>query len=83
MLPVVVSKGLCHAAPLLSFRFINTLLCVQERMKRAVAALGEEDVQDLIEKQGHVEVTCAFCNDTYQFSKDQIDALSVAKSEEP
>ena len=52
-------------------------------MKRAVAALGEEDVQDLIEKQGHVEVTCAFCNDTYQFSKDQIDELSASNPEGP
>lgn len=50
-------------------------------MKRAVAALGEEDVQDLIEKRGNVEVTCAFCNDTYQFTKGQIDQLSASKPE--
>lgn len=46
-------------------------------MKRAVAALGESEVEDLIEKRGNVEVTCAFCNDTYQFTKDQIDQLGA------
>lgn len=59
----------------------SSLLCLQERMKRAVAALGEKEVEDLIKKQGNIEVTCAFCNDTYQFTKDQIDELSTASAE--
>jgi molecular chaperone Hsp33 len=47
-------------------------------MKRAVAALGEKEVEELLEKRGNVEVTCAFCNDTYQFTKSQIDELNAA-----
>lgn len=51
-------------------------------MKRAVAALGEKDVRELIEQRGNVEVTCAFCNDTFQFTEDQIDQLSAATPEQ-
>lgn len=31
---------------------------LQDRMRSAVAALGEAEVKDIIEEQGHVEVTC-------------------------
>jgi hypothetical protein len=48
---------------------------LQFRMKRAVAALGEESVEELLETQGNVEVTCNFCNDTYQFTREDLDAM--------
>ena len=43
-------------------------------MKRAVALLGEEDVEDLLQEQGHVEVTCEFCNDCFQFQRPEMEA---------
>ncbi|WPT13293.1 33 kDa chaperonin [Picochlorum sp. SENEW3] len=45
---------------------------LKSRMASAVAALGEKEVKDIIEEQGHVEVTCEFCKQTYQFTEEQI-----------
>lgn len=50
--------------------------CEQEdlksRMATAVAALGEDEVRDIIKEQGQIEVTCEFCKQTYQFEEDAI-----------
>lgn len=43
------------------------------RMKRAVALLGKEDVQNLIQEQdGVIEVTCEFCKDVVRFGGEEI-----------
>lgn len=43
------------------------------RMKRAVALLGKEDVQNLIQEQdGVIEVTCEFCKDIVRFGGEEI-----------
>ena len=46
---------------------------LQERMKKAVAALGVDEVKAIIEEQGMIEVTCEFCKSTYQF--DEADVM--------
>lgn len=45
---------------------------LRERMASAVAALGREEVQSILEEQGKVEVTCEFCKDTYHFYEEEI-----------
>eukprot|EP00199_Chlamydomonas_sp_CCMP681_P006711 CAMPEP_0119109012 /NCGR_PEP_ID=MMETSP1180-20130426/16775_1 /TAXON_ID=3052 ORGANISM="Chlamydomonas cf sp, Strain CCMP681" /NCGR_SAMPLE_ID=MMETSP1180 /ASSEMBLY_ACC=CAM_ASM_000741 /LENGTH=282 /DNA_ID=CAMNT_0007094705 /DNA_START=175 /DNA_END=1023 /DNA_ORIENTATION=+ len=45
---------------------------LKERMVRAVVALGEKEVKSIVEEQGHVEVTCDFCSETYQFTEEQM-----------
>jgi molecular chaperone Hsp33 len=45
--------------------------CGVEKMKQILAVLGQEDVQQLLEEKGHVEVRCDFCNQQYLF--DSID----------
>ena len=47
---------------------------LQVRMKKAVAALGEDEVKEIIEEQGMIEVTCEFCKMTYQFDEDEVMA---------
>jgi molecular chaperone Hsp33 len=42
------------------------------RMKRAVAALGPQEVKAIIEEQGKIEVTCELCNEAYQFSEEEV-----------
>ena len=42
------------------------------RMASAVAALGEDEVRDIIKEQGMIEVTCEFCKQSYQFEEDAI-----------
>lgn len=41
-------------------------------LKRAVYSLGRAEIEDLIEKQGQVELTCYFCNKSYVLTKDEL-----------
>jgi molecular chaperone Hsp33 len=41
-------------------------------MMRAVAALGPGEVRAIMAEQGKIEVTCEMCNETYQFSEDEV-----------
>ncbi|KAL3142087.1 hypothetical protein ABBQ32_004710 [Trebouxia sp. C0010 RCD-2024] len=45
---------------------------LQERMKRALALLGEEEVKNIMRDEGKIEVTCEFCQETYQFEQDEV-----------
>ncbi len=49
--------------------------CNQEKMKQVLTVLGEEDVQQLIQEKGHVEVRCDFCNQQYIFDPIDITLL--------
>lgn len=45
---------------------------LQTRMKRAVAALGEKEIADIIAQEGKLEVTCEFCKSTFVLDHEQI-----------
>ena len=47
------------------------------RMKRAVAALGRTEVEDILSKDGQVEVTCHFCAESFAFSEEEIQETLV------
>lgn len=47
--------------------------CNAEKMKHVLTVLGKEDVQQLVQESGHVDVRCEFCNQAYQF-----DAIDIA-----
>lgn len=49
--------------------------CSLERVMRAIASLGEAEIQDMIETEGKAEVTCHFCNEQYQVSREQLQEL--------
>jgi molecular chaperone Hsp33 len=48
--------------------------CSRERIGRMLLSLGREEVDDIVRDQGHVEVTCDFCNKAQLF-----DAVDVAQ----
>jgi molecular chaperone Hsp33 len=39
------------------------------RMMRALASMGKDEIQSIIEEQGKVEVTCEFCKDAVTFTE--------------
>jgi molecular chaperone Hsp33 len=45
--------------------------CTPEKMKQVLTLLGEQDVHDLLQENGYVEVRCDFCHEPYRF--DTID----------
>ncbi len=48
--------------------------CSRERIGRMLLSLGRDEVDDIVREQGHVEVTCDFCNKTQTF-----DAVDVGQ----
>eukprot|EP00877_Chromochloris_zofingiensis_P014061 jgi/Chrzof1/8909/Cz03g28230.t1 len=48
---------------------------LKQRMMRAVASLGADEVRSIMQEQGKVEVKCEMCNDTYVFQEEEILAL--------
>ncbi|KAI3439064.1 hypothetical protein D9Q98_001474 [Chlorella vulgaris] len=45
---------------------------LQDRMRSAVALLGEKEVRDIVAEQGKIEVTCEFCRQTYAFNEAEV-----------
>ena len=49
--------------------------CSRDRMERALISLGKRELSDIIEEQGNAEMTCRFCDNVYEFSKDELISL--------
>jgi molecular chaperone Hsp33 len=49
--------------------------CSKERFGNAIISLGNEEIQDMIDKEGKAEAQCHFCNETYVFSKEELEGL--------
>lgn len=46
--------------------------CSKEHMAEALATIGKEELQNIIETEGKAELVCHFCNEKYQFSKEDL-----------
>ena len=46
--------------------------CSRDRMERALISLGKKELSDIIEEQGNAEMTCRFCDNVYEFTKDEL-----------
>ena len=49
--------------------------CSRERVEGILRSLGHEEVGDIIQERGSVEVRCEFCNRAYQY--DAVDAATL------
>jgi len=49
--------------------------CSKGRIAEALVALGEKELEDLIFKEGEVEITCEFCRKEYHFSREELQNL--------
>ena len=49
--------------------------CSRERMERALAALGREELEDILKTDGYATLTCHFCRKARVFSEDDIRRL--------
>ena len=56
--------------------------CSKEKVKRALAAISDKDLQDIVNDDEDIEVKCYFCNTAYKFSIADIkDILSSRKTD--
>ncbi|PID25200.1 Hsp33 family molecular chaperone HslO [Sporosarcina sp. P7] len=49
--------------------------CSVDRITNAIISLGSEEIQDMIETDGHAEANCHFCNEFYYFDTEHLQAL--------
>lgn len=49
--------------------------CSRERIADAIISLGPKEIQDIIEKEGYAEASCHFCNETYYFTREDLEKL--------
>jgi molecular chaperone Hsp33 len=49
--------------------------CTRERVLRALLAMGRNELQDMLTKEGQAEVTCEFCGTQYLVTGDEIRGL--------
>jgi len=52
--------------------------CSRERMERALISLGPEQLKNLIDGQGSAELTCQFCDNVQNFSREELEAMLKA-----
>lgn len=49
--------------------------CSKERIVRAIKGLGEAEIKAMIEEDHGAEATCHFCNEVYQVTESELEAL--------
>jgi len=52
--------------------------CSRERFERALIALGEDELRDMLETDGSAELVCHFCSEVYRFDAKELSALLKA-----
>lgn len=52
--------------------------CSRDKMERALISLGKKELNDLINAQDEVEMTCSFCDKVHKFSKDELRKLMIS-----
>lgn len=46
--------------------------CSPEKFKGPLLSLGNDELHDILTQQGKIEVRCHFCNQVYQYSREEI-----------
>ncbi|MBN2898108.1 MAG: Hsp33 family molecular chaperone HslO [Clostridia bacterium] len=49
--------------------------CSRERVEKALISLGKNELTDMLETDGHAELSCHFCNKKYQFDTENLKNL--------
>jgi len=49
--------------------------CSRERIIRAIVALGEKEIKDIIEKGEEIEIQCEFCKNLFIFSLEELRSI--------
>ncbi len=49
--------------------------CSRDRISNAILSLGNAEIQDMIDTDGQAEAKCHFCNESYYYSKEDLETL--------
>ncbi len=50
-------------------------LCSREYIEKVLISLGKEELQDIVKKEGKIQVNCEFCDKIYEFNGDDVDGF--------
>jgi molecular chaperone Hsp33 len=73
ILEELLGKGNVNILETLPVSFVCR--CSRERIADAIISLGPEEIQEIIEEEGRAEASCHFCNETYHFTKEELEEL--------
>lgn len=51
--------------------------CTKEKFSEAIIALGPDEIQAMIDEDHGAEAVCAFCNNKYQYTEEELTALKA------
>ncbi|NQU63934.1 MAG: Hsp33 family molecular chaperone HslO [SAR324 cluster bacterium] len=51
--------------------------CSKDRCEETIISLGRPEIDQIIQEQGHIAITCEFCATSYYFEIDRLLALSA------
>ena len=49
--------------------------CSKERVEKAIVSIGKKDIQEMIEDGKPIEVNCHFCNQSYEFTIEELKEI--------
>lgn len=49
--------------------------CSKEHIQNVLMTIGKEELKDMLENEGKVELVCHFCNKKYLFNKEELEEL--------
>lgn len=49
--------------------------CTKDRAEKALIAVGREEINSILEEQGKANLHCPFCDESYDFSKEELIKL--------
>lgn len=49
--------------------------CSRERVEKALVALGREEIEAMISREKETTVTCEFCQESYQLTREELEQL--------
>ena len=49
--------------------------CSKEKIAGSLISIGKEEIQKIIDEDGKAEIVCHFCNNKYEFTKEELEAL--------
>ncbi|WP_078429473.1 Hsp33 family molecular chaperone HslO [Alkalihalobacterium alkalinitrilicum] len=55
--------------------------CSKKRFENAIISLGAKEIQSMIDEEGQAETRCNFCNESYLFSKEELETLLIETGE--
>ncbi len=52
--------------------------CSRDSIEKALISIGEVELREILEEDHHIELSCSYCNEKYDFSEEEVEKLIVS-----